>query len=122
MSDYTVYLDDQHRIVPLSDATYVVKTTTDDAGNVIAEEWHETLPRPPAPEHREAIWDAAWSAALESLRESSRPWILAAAGGLVLLVLSLLVELAGATPIALLFGLLGLGLGFFSVLKLYYGQ
>ncbi len=122
VSDYTVYLDDQHRIVPLSDATYVVNTTTDDTGRVIAEEWQQTLPRPPAPEHRKAIWDAAWSAALASLRDSSQPWVLAAAGGLLLLVLSLLAELAGATPIALLLGLLGLGLGFFSVLKLYYGQ
>ncbi len=108
--------------MPLSEATYVVKTTTDDDGRVLAEEWHRTLPRPPAPEHRDAIWDAAWSVALDSLRESSRPWVLAAAGGLVLLVLSLLVELAGATPIALLLGLIGLGLGFFSVLRLYYGQ
>lgn len=122
MSDYTVYLDDEHRIVPLSHATYVVKTTVDDEGRVIAEEWQRTLSRPPAPEHRQAIWNAALGAALASLRESNRPWILAAGGGLLLLVLALVVQLAGATPFALLLGLLGLGVGFFSVLKLYYGQ
>ncbi len=122
MGDYTVYLDDEHRIVPLRHATYVVKTTTDADGRVIAEEWQRTLPRPPAPEHRKAVWGGAWDAALASLRESSQPWIFAAAGGILLLVLALLVELAGATPIALLLGLLGLGLGLFSVLKLYYTQ
>ncbi len=100
----------------------MVKTTTDDEGRVIAEEWHRTLPRPPAPEQRKAIWGAAWDAALASLSQSSQPWVLAAAGGLLLLVLGLLAELAGATPIALLLGLLGLGLGFFSALKLYYTQ
>ena len=92
MSDYTVYLDEQHRIVPLSEATYVVKTCTDDTGRVIAEEWQRTLPGSPAPEHRKAIWDAAWSAALASLSESRQPWTLAAGGGLMLLVLGLLVE------------------------------
>lgn len=122
VGDYTVYLDDEHRIVPLRHATYVVKTTTDDDGTVVAEEWQRTLARPPAPAHRKAIWGGAWDAALASLRESSQPWILAAAGGILLLVLGLLAELAGATPLALLLGLLGLGLGFFSVLKLYYTQ
>ncbi len=122
MNEYTVYLDEDHRIVPLRHATYVVTTTTDDDGTVIAEEWHRTIPRTPAPEHRKTIWVAARDAALASLRETSQPWVLAAAGGLLLLVLGLLVELAGATPIALLLGLLGLGLGFFSALKLYYTQ
>lgn len=122
VSDYTVYLDDEHRIVPLSHATYVVKTTVDHEGKVIAEEWQRTLSRPPATEHRQAIWSAAFGAALSNLRESNRPWILAAGGGLLVLVLALLIQLAGATPLALLLGLLGLGVGAFSVLKLYYGQ
>ena len=116
MSEYTVYLDQKHRIVPLSQAHYVVTTAMDDEGRVLKEEWQRVVRDDPTLAQYRAAWEA-----FHGLRPVQRPikdTVIAAAGTLLLLratysaiagyspIVSMTTALAGA--VAVTYGLVRL--------------